>query len=129
MRLTFDHGLAPFRFPTTTVMVDDHETYLGVVPLMLDPLQRLRSYSSPRQALSDLRRLDSRAVPGGGWLYRWREHPWYRDCAEFCARYDQNSFDPAYDTLPLDHFVPLVRNVLSTPRRSLYLTERSPAVR
>jgi CheY-like chemotaxis protein len=75
MRLTFDHGLAPFRFPTTTVMVDDHETYLGVVPLMLDPLQRLRSYSSPRQALADLRRLDSRAVPGGGWLYRWREHP------------------------------------------------------
>jgi predicted HD phosphohydrolase len=60
---------------------------------------------------------------------RWRDHPWYRDCAEFCARYDQNSFDPAYDTLPLDHFVPLVRSVLSTPRRSLYLTERSEAAR
>lgn len=75
MSLTFDHGLTPFRFPTTTVMVDDHETYLGVVPLMLDPLQRIRSFSSPRQALAALRGQESRAVPGGGWLYRWREHP------------------------------------------------------
>lgn len=75
MTLTFDHGAAPFQFPTTTVMVDDHETYLGVVPLMLDPLQRMRSYSSPREALAHLSQLHSRAVPGGGWLYRWREHP------------------------------------------------------
>lgn len=75
MTLTFDHGLTPFRFPTTTMMVDDHESYLGMVPLMLDPLQRIRSYSSPRQALVDLHRADTRAVPGGGWLYRWHEHP------------------------------------------------------
>ncbi|HET6430975.1 response regulator [Dyella sp.] len=75
MRLSFDYGVPAFQFPTTTVMVDDHESYLGVVPLMLDPLQRLKSYSSPRQALADLRHNDSRDVPGGGWLYRWHEHP------------------------------------------------------
>jgi predicted HD phosphohydrolase len=52
---------------------------------------------------------------------RHRDHPWFRDCAEFCARYDQNSFDPAYDTLPLEFFVPMVRSVLSSPKRSMYL--------
>jgi len=77
MKLNFSSGLQPFHFPTTTVMVDDHEKYLGVVPLMLDPMLRIRSYSSARQALEDLHRGDNRAVPGGGWLYRWREpeHP------------------------------------------------------
>ena len=75
MSLQFQGCVPPFQFPTTTLMVDDHEAYLSVAPLMLDPLQRLRSCSSPRQALAELRQLDSRAVPGGGWLYRWREHP------------------------------------------------------
>ena len=31
---------------------------------------------------------------------RYRDHEWFRDCAAFCEKYDQNSFDPAYDTLP-----------------------------
>src|SRR5262245_2483092 len=52
---------------------------------------------------------------------RFRGHRWFADCAEFCARYDQNSFDPAYDTLPLEFFEPMVRQLLSTPRRSIYL--------
>jgi predicted HD phosphohydrolase len=60
---------------------------------------------------------------------RYRDHPWFRDCAEFCARYDQNSFDPAYDTLPLDFFVPMVRTLLGTPRRSIYVAERSDPTR
>src|SRR5262249_32782936 len=25
---------------------------------------------------------------------RYRGHPWFDDCAEFCERYDQNCFDP-----------------------------------
>lgn len=60
---------------------------------------------------------------------RHRDHPWFRDCAEFCARYDQNSFDAAYDTLPLEFFVPMVREVLSQPRRSIYVAERSDPAR
>lgn len=47
---------------------------------------------------------------------RWRDHPWFDDCAAFCADYDQVSFDPDYDTLPLDHFEPLVRRLLAAPR-------------
>lgn len=52
---------------------------------------------------------------------RFRDHPWFRDCAEFCALYDQNSFDPGYDTLPLEFFEPMVRRVFAAPKRSIYL--------
>jgi len=57
---------------------------------------------------------------------RFRDHEWFRDCAEFCEKYDQNSFDPEYDTLPLETFEPAVRKVFAAPRKSIYLPE-SPA--
>ncbi len=40
-------------------------------------------------------------------------HAYFDDCAQFCERWDQASFDPAYESLPLDHFVPLVREVFA----------------
>jgi predicted HD phosphohydrolase len=46
---------------------------------------------------------------------KFREHPWYRQCVEFCANWDQCSFDPAYATEPLATFEPLVREVFSRP--------------
>ena len=44
---------------------------------------------------------------------RYRDHPYYQAAVDFCERWDQASFDPAYDTRPLDHFEPLVREVFS----------------
>lgn len=44
---------------------------------------------------------------------RHRGHPCFDDCAEFCERWDQASFDPDYDTLPLDFFAPMVREVFA----------------
>lgn len=44
---------------------------------------------------------------------RFKDHPYYQDCIDFCARYDQNAFDPDYDTLPLEHFMPAIRRVFS----------------
>jgi predicted HD phosphohydrolase len=44
---------------------------------------------------------------------RLRAHPWYEDCARFCERYDQSSFDPAYETMPLSEFEPLIRAIFS----------------
>ncbi|MCZ4352257.1 HD domain-containing protein [Roseovarius aestuarii] len=44
---------------------------------------------------------------------RHRDSPYFDDCAEFCERWDQASFDPAYDTLPLDFFVPMVDEVFA----------------
>jgi predicted HD phosphohydrolase len=54
---------------------------------------------------------------------RFRDHEWFRDCAEFCEKYDQNSFDPDYETLPLEAFEPAVRKLFATPRKSIYVPE------
>jgi len=43
----------------------------------------------------------------------YKGHAYFDDCAQFCERWDQASFDPDYDSLPLDHFVPLVRQVFA----------------
>jgi predicted HD phosphohydrolase len=51
----------------------------------------------------------------------YRGHPLFGECAAFCARYDQNSFDPKYDTLPLAHFEPMVRKVFAAPKQSIDL--------
>jgi len=40
-------------------------------------------------------------------------HPHFEACAAFCERWDQRSFDPAYDTMPLEAFLPLVRQVFA----------------
>jgi len=43
----------------------------------------------------------------------YQDHEWFDDCAEFCELYDQCCFDPGYDTLPLEEFLPAVHNVFS----------------
>lgn len=53
---------------------------------------------------------------------RWRDHPNYEMTVEFCERYDQASFDPTYDSLPITEFEPMVRRVFAEPR---FLTEIS----
>jgi len=40
-------------------------------------------------------------------------HPYFDDCAAFCERWDQSSFDPAYDHFPLEHFTDRVREVFA----------------
>jgi len=44
---------------------------------------------------------------------RHRASPYFDDCVAFCERWDQASFDPYYDTQPLDFFAPLVREVFA----------------
>jgi len=44
---------------------------------------------------------------------RFKDHEHYGACVEFCARWDQASFDPAYKTQPLEHFEPLVRDLFA----------------
>lgn len=40
-------------------------------------------------------------------------HRYFDDCAQFCERWDQNSFDPNYDTLPIEHFADRVHEVFA----------------
>ena len=44
---------------------------------------------------------------------RYRGHPHFEACAAFCEHWDQRSFDPAYDTMPLEAFLPAVRQVFA----------------
>jgi predicted HD phosphohydrolase len=46
---------------------------------------------------------------------RYRGDPYFDATAHFCAAWDQVAFDPAYDTLPLETFEPMVREVFSRP--------------
>ena len=46
---------------------------------------------------------------------RFKDHQHFQACVDFCFRWDQSSFDPNYDTFPLEHFDPMVRSVLSKP--------------
>ena len=59
----------------------------------------------------------------------YRGHPLFGECAAFCALYDQNSFDPGYDTLPLAHFEPVVRKVFAAPKQSLYVNPETGRMR
>ena len=47
---------------------------------------------------------------------KYRDHPYFEDAAEFCALYDQCSFDPDYDTLPLATFEPMLRRLFERPK-------------
>jgi predicted HD phosphohydrolase len=51
---------------------------------------------------------------------QFRGHPHFEHCAQFCHLYDQSSFDPNYDSMPLEAFEPMLRRVVARPRTSIY---------
>jgi predicted HD phosphohydrolase len=51
---------------------------------------------------------------------QYRGHPHFEYCAQFCHLYDQNSFDPAYESMPLEAFEPMMRRVMEVPKNSIY---------
>lgn len=44
---------------------------------------------------------------------KFKDHPYYQPSIDFCELYDQNCFDPDYDTLPLEFFKPMLHNFFS----------------
>jgi predicted HD phosphohydrolase len=44
---------------------------------------------------------------------KFRGHPAYQLCRDFCDKYDQASFDPDYETMPLEAFAPMVRRLFA----------------
>lgn len=42
---------------------------------------------------------------------QYRDQPWYAMAEKFTDEWDQTSFDPHYDTLPLEYFEPLIDRV------------------
>ena len=43
---------------------------------------------------------------------KFRDHPHFSACEEFCGRWDEISFDPNYESLPLSEFEPMVIRLL-----------------
>lgn len=52
---------------------------------------------------------------------QFRGHPHFEYCAQFCHLYDQPAFDPAYKSMPLSEFEPMLRRVMAAPKNSIYL--------
>jgi predicted HD phosphohydrolase len=52
---------------------------------------------------------------------QFKGHPAFEYTAQFCHLYDQNSFDPNYDTEPLETFAPMLEKVLTTVKTSIYM--------
>ena len=46
-----------------------------------------------------------------------RSHEWFDDCAAFCEEYDQNCFERNHDTMALEEFEPMVRDLFSRDSR------------
>jgi predicted HD phosphohydrolase len=58
---------------------------------------------------------------------QFRGHQHFEACAQFCHLYDQNSFDPAFKSMPLDAFVPMLHRVFARPKNSIYLRKDKQA--
>ena len=50
---------------------------------------------------------------------KYKDHKYFQDTINFCEKYDQNSFDPNYKSLPLDFFKPMVKKIFSRKPYSL----------
>jgi len=59
---------------------------------------------------------------------QFRGHPWFEYTAQFCHLYDQSSFDPDYESMPLEVFAPMVERVLAVPKRSIYIRPDAQSV-
>ena len=44
---------------------------------------------------------------------RFRDHPVFKNCEQFCERWDQSSFDPEYPMEPLYTFEPMVKEIFN----------------
>ena len=50
---------------------------------------------------------------------KYKDHKYYLDTINFCEKYDQNSFDPNYKSLPLEFLKPMVKKIFSRKPYSL----------
>ena len=50
---------------------------------------------------------------------KYKGHKYYQATIDFCEKYDPNSFDPNYKSLPLDFFKPMVKKIFSRKPYSL----------
>jgi predicted HD phosphohydrolase len=52
---------------------------------------------------------------------RYENEPWYEKACRFSDEWDQTSFDPAYDMLPLEHFEPMIDRIFTHPKQTSWI--------
>ncbi len=88
----FSHGrlaasiLKPFVSPRITWIIEQH------------PVFQMYFYAPHMGGTRDARE-------------RFRGHEWFEDAVYFCANYDENCFDPNFETLELEFFRPMLDEV------------------
>ena len=64
---------------------------------------------------------------------RHRDSPHYQACVDFCEKWDQEAFDPKYQSLPVEFFEPMVRRIFAREPfkhdRAYIGSRRPPGVR
>ena len=83
--------LSPYVSPETTWLLDKHPIFQGY--------HYFHHYGMDRNARE-----------------QFRGHPAFERTAHFCDAWDQASFDPDYDTLPIEAFTPLLHRLFEKPR-------------
>ncbi|MEL7110921.1 MAG: HD domain-containing protein [Pseudomonadota bacterium] len=58
---------------------------------------------------------------------QFKDHPHFEYTAQFCHLYDQNAFDPDYESEPLEFFAPMVERLFAKPKNSMYLKSETAA--
>jgi predicted HD phosphohydrolase len=58
---------------------------------------------------------------------RYRGHPHFEACVDFCTRYDQAAFDPDFRHMPLEAFKAMVHRVLGRAPYTVSQRERPEA--
>lgn len=48
------------------------------------------------------------------------DHPHYQACVDFCAKWDQTSFDPNYKSHSLEYFEPMVKALFAREPKSFF---------
>ena len=50
---------------------------------------------------------------------KYKDHKYYQDAINFCEKWDQASFDPDYESKPLEFFAPMVKKIFARKPYSL----------
>ena len=50
---------------------------------------------------------------------KYKDHKYYQDAVQFCEKWDQASFDPDYESKPLEFFAPMVKKIFAREPYSL----------
>ena len=50
---------------------------------------------------------------------KYKDHKYYKDAVNFCEKWDQASFDPDYESKPLEFFAPMVKKIFARKPYSL----------